>query len=243
METRIEKEVRYLKIYAVVSTLFFAVFLLSAFAVGSKKKFEEIDVERINVIEKDGRLKMVISNKERQHPGIIDGKYFKEREGQRAAGMIFFSGKGDEIGGLIFDGDNGKGQYGSLTFDKFRGDQTIQFLHGEEADGKYFAGLKMNDQNMPLMEFIAKQEEISKLPKEEQAAAWQKVPNNGQLMPNRVLIGRDYDKSSVIRLKDEKGKTRIEMSVQANGIPQLNFLDDNGNVVYRLPDESKVVKK
>ena len=48
METKIEKEVRYLKIYVVVSTLFFAVFLLSAFAVVSKKKFEEIDVERIS---------------------------------------------------------------------------------------------------------------------------------------------------------------------------------------------------
>jgi len=71
METKIEKEVRYLKIYVVVSTLFFAVFLLSAFAVVSKKKFDEIDVERINVVEKDGKLKMVISNKERQHPGTM----------------------------------------------------------------------------------------------------------------------------------------------------------------------------
>src|SRR5207245_4518780 len=136
METKIEKEVRYLKIYAVVSTLLFAVFLLSAFAVVSKKKFEEIDVERINVVEKDGKLKMVISNKERQHPGTMDGKYYKEREGQRPAGIIFFSEKGDEIGGLVFDGDTGKGQGGSLTFDKFRGDQTIQFTHDEDADGK-----------------------------------------------------------------------------------------------------------
>ena len=148
METKIEKEVRYLKIYAVVSTLLFAVFLLSAFAVVSKKKFEEIDVERINVVEKDGKLKMVISNKERQHPGTMDGKYYKEREGQRPAGIIFFSEKGDEIGGLVFDGDTGKGQGGSLTFDKFRGDQTIQFTHAEDADGKYFAGLRVNDQTV-----------------------------------------------------------------------------------------------
>lgn len=243
METKIEKEVRYLKVYAVVITLVFVVLLFSAFTSANKNKFEEIEVERINVVEKDGKLKMVIANKARQHPGIIDGKYFKEREGQRAAGMIFFSEKGDEIGGLIFDGNTGEGQYGSLTFDKFRGDQTIQFLHGEDADGKYFAGLKMNGQNMPLMEYIAKQEEISKLPKEEQAAAWQKVPNNGRLMPNRVLIGRDYDKSSVIRLKDEKGRTRIEASVRADGNPKLNFLDENGKVVYSLPEDGKASKK
>jgi hypothetical protein len=35
--------------------------------------------------------------------------------------MIFFSEKGDETGGLIFDGDTSKGQGGSLTFDNFRG--------------------------------------------------------------------------------------------------------------------------
>lgn len=244
METKIEKEVRYLKIYAVVSTLFFAVFLLSAFAIGSKKKFEEIDVERINVVEKDGKLKMVISNKERQHPGAMDGKVYNERKGQRPAGMIFFSEKGDEIGGLIFDGDTGKGQGGSLTFDKFRGDQTIQFLHAEDADGKYFAGLKMNDQNMPLTELISKREEIEKLPtKEARDAAYKEMSDKGVFMVNRLDLGRGYNKSSFIKLKDAKGKTRIEISVEANGNPKLNFLDENGKVVYSLPDEIKVMKK
>ncbi len=117
METKLEKEVRYLKIYAVVMTLGCAVFLLTAFAAQNKnQKFAEIDVERINIVEKDGKLKMVISNKARQHPGAMDGKYWKEREGQRPAGMIFFSERGDEVGGLIYDGDTGKGQGGSLTF-------------------------------------------------------------------------------------------------------------------------------
>lgn len=244
METKIEKEVRYLKIYAVISTLFFAAFLLSAFAVGSKRKFEEIDVERINVVEKDGKLKMVISNQERQHPGTMDGKVYNERKGQRPAGMIFFSTKGDEIGGLVFDGDTGKGQGGSLTFDKFRGDQTIQFLNDEDADGNYFAGLKMNDQNLPLTDFISKMEEIKKLPtKEAKDAAFQEMQDKGQLMNNRLVLGRNYDKSSFIKLKDAKGRSRIEISVEANGNPKLNFLDENGKVIYSLPDERKVVKK
>ena len=244
METKIEKEVRYLKIYAFVSTLFFAVVFLTAFAVESKKKFEEIDVERLNIVEKDGRLKMVISNKERQHPGTMDGKYYKEREGQRPAGMIFFSEKGDEIGGLVFDGDTGKRHGGSLTFDKFRGDQTIQFLHAEEPDGKYFAGLKMNDQNTPLTDLISKSEEIKKLPtKEARDAAYKEMQDKGMFMTNRLDIGRGYDKSSFIKLKDAKGRSRIEISVQADGNPKLNFLDENGRVIYSLPDESKIVKK
>lgn len=244
METKLEKEVRFLKIYAAVATLFCAIFLLTAFsAQNDKKKFAEIDVERINIVEKDGKLKMVIANKARQHPGIMDGKYYKEREGQRAAGMIFFSEKGDEIGGLIFDGDTGKGQFGSLTFDRFRSDQTIQFLHGEDAEGKYFAGLRMNDQNMPLNDFIAKTEEINKLPtKAARDAAYQEMRDKGQLMTSRLVLGRDRDKSSFIELKDAKGKSRIKVSVEADGNPKLNFLDESGKVVYSLPDDAKIKK-
>jgi hypothetical protein len=239
-QEKIEKDVRFLKIYATAITVLCGIFLLTAFTVGKNKKFDEIDVERINIVEKDGKLKMVISNKERQHPGTMDGKYYKEREGQRPAGMIFFSSKGDEIGGLIFDGDTGKYQGGSLTFDKFRGDQTIQFMHDEDKDGNYFAGLKMNDQNMPLTDFISKMTEIEKLPtKEAKNAAVQELRNNGQLPATRLKIGRGQDKSAFIDLKDEKGNTRIKISVEATGNPKLNFLDENGKVIYSLPEDAK----
>ncbi len=78
MESKLERDVRFLKIYAAAATLFCAALLLSAFTVqGRKRKFEEIDVERINIVEKDGRLRMVISNEARQHPGISNGKIIK----------------------------------------------------------------------------------------------------------------------------------------------------------------------
>ncbi len=244
METKIEKELRFLKAYAVASALIFAVFVLTAFTVYDKKqKFGEIDVERINVVEKDGKLKMVVSNKERQHPGAMDGKVYDERKGQRPAGMIFFSEKGDEIGGLIFDGDTGKGQGGSLTFDKFRGDQTIQLAHQEDKDGNYFAGLKMNDENMALTDRISKIEAIKKLPtKEAQDAAWKEMGDKGEFLVNRLFIGRGRNKSSFITLKDAKGKPRIEISVETNGNPKLNFLDETGKVIYSLPEDAKAKK-
>ncbi len=239
----LEKKVFRMQAFCVIMVLVGGSIFLMGFSSDKKQKFKEIDVERINVVEKNGKLKMVIANKERQHPGAMDGKYYKEREGQRAAGMIFFSEKGDEIGGLIFDGDTDKGQYGTLTFDKFRGDQTIQFLHGEDAEGNYFSGLKMNDQNMPLTDFISKYEEIKKLPtKEEQEAAFQEMRDKGQMAASRLMIGRNYDKSAIIKLKDAKGKSRIEISVEANGTPKLNFLDETGKVIYSLPDDAKPKK-
>ena len=240
METKLEKEVRYLKIYAVVATLFCAVFLLSGFVWQSKKqKFEEIDVERINVVENDGKLKMVISNAKRQHPGIVDGKLIPRPEG-RSAGMIYFNDRGDEIGGLVFSGDTGKGQYGSLTFDKFRGDQTIAFQHLESGNGDYFSGVLFNDENITTTERLAKRDAIRRLPDEAARKAAEKEMNDrGEFLVNRLAIGRGRSKSAFISLRDAKGRERIQISVTADGTSKINFLDDNGKVTHSLPDEAK----
>ena len=71
----LRRDVRLLKIYALCSTTAFFVFALAAFArpmlTASKAKFDEIDVERINVVEKDGKLRLVISNRERSRPCVL----------------------------------------------------------------------------------------------------------------------------------------------------------------------------
>lgn len=233
-----EKEILYLKIFAALITLGFAVLSLVVFRMAKARSFEEINVERINIVEKDGTLKMVISNQARQHPGIMDGITYEERRGKRPAGLMFFNDKGDELGGLVFAGNTGEGQGGSFTFDKFRGDQTIQFIHQEDKDEKYFAGLKMNDQNLPLNDLVNKQKEISKLPTQEaKDAAFQALRDQGLLMTERLKIGKDFDKASVIKLKDAKGRERIAMKVEANGDAKLEFLDEQGKVIYRLPED------
>ena len=79
METKLEREVRFLKACVVGGTLLGAVLVLTAFTLqNARQKFGEIDVERINIVEKDGKLRMVISNEERQHPGIVNGKIISE---------------------------------------------------------------------------------------------------------------------------------------------------------------------
>jgi hypothetical protein len=235
---QLEKEIRFLKIYAGIATITCAILFGILFT--RSRNFREINVERINVVESDGKLRMVISNKVRQHPGIVDGVTYEERKGKRPPGMIFFSEKGDEVGGLVFDGNNGQGQGGSLTFDKFRGDQTIQFLHDENKEGAYFAGLKMSDQNLPLNDLMAKQKEIAALPtKEAQDEAYKNLREQGLLMTERLKIGKDHDKSSVIKMRDAKGRVRIELKVEASGDPRIEFYDDAGKVIQRLPGSAK----
>src|SRR5918992_928218 len=61
-------------------------------------RFEEIDVERMNVVEQDGRVRLVVANKAR-FPGLmIDGEEHPYPRG--VAGIVFIDEAGNETGTL-----------------------------------------------------------------------------------------------------------------------------------------------
>ncbi len=245
MENKLEKEVRFLKIYAAVATLSCAVFLLSAFTLQDKKqKFAEIDVERINIVEKDGKLRMVISNQERQHPGIVNGKII-ERKGPRPPGMIFFNHLGDEMGGMAFGDNGGKGHFGMLAFDKVGNDQTIGFKHLESDNGTYETSLEMWQQpNVPSDVVTARWEAAKTITdKTAREAAFQALEDNNELTTQRLFLGKRRDNSTSLVISDIKGKPRIRLIVGADGEPKLEFLDVNGKVIQTLPNASSTTKK
>ncbi len=245
METKLEKEVRFLKIYAAFTTLVCAVFFLTAFTIQNKKqKFEEIDVERINIVEKDGKLRMVISNQKRQHPGIVNGKVIERKE-PRPPGMIFFNHLGDEMGGFVFGDNGGNGHFGSLTFDKVRNDQTMGFRYLESDNGTYQSGLEMWQQpNIPSDVMLAKYKDANKITDEtKRKAAIQAMIDNNELTTNRLFLGKRRDNSTMLVMSDIKGKPRIRMVVATDGTPKLDFLDETGKVIYSLPEENKAGKK
>jgi len=98
-------------------------------------------VGRINVVDANGALRMVISNKDRMHPGMMDGKMIDRP--RPVAGLLFFNEEGDEVGGLSYTGRevNGRGRANSgLMFDQFKQDQTVGITYSE-TDGRRTAGL------------------------------------------------------------------------------------------------------
>ena len=241
MKNKIIKEIRILKIYTVLVTVICFLMVLSAFtSVTTNQKFEEIDVERINIIEKDGTLKMVISNKARQHPGIVNGKVIK-RKNPRPPGMIFFNQLGDEMGGLVY-GENGpNGHFGSLTWDKVRGDQTIGFRHLESENGTYTSGLSMWQQPEVTGDIIAEKIDSINTNIKDAAlrkVAYQKMRDDKLLATSRMFIGKSRDDASLLLMNDINGNARIVMMVDSDGIPKLEFRDEKGNAIYSLPKES-----
>jgi hypothetical protein len=141
---------RILVIYSsIVSTTLLCVVLMGAKST-QKKEFDEVRVHRIDIVEPDGTLRMVISNKDRLPPVIIKGQQHPEMgEPRPQAGMIFYNDEGTENGGLIFGGrKNEKGEIvdsgGSLSFDKYGAGQIVQ-LAGVDDKNDQFAGLRIND--------------------------------------------------------------------------------------------------
>ena len=73
-----------------------------------KQRFTDIDVERINVVNPEGTLSLVIANRERLPGGIFDGKWYGKRGNTGASS----SREGDESGRLIHS--TGRNEDGTL---------------------------------------------------------------------------------------------------------------------------------
>ena len=139
---------RFLAVYSGALTLTFALTVLCGFSSWTKlETFDQINVHRINLIEPDGTLRMVISNHDKLPGIIVHGKEHAFARPQ--AGMIFYNDEGSENGGLIFSGRrNEKGEVvdsgGSLTFDKYGENQIVQLAGVDDKEDK-FAGLIVSD--------------------------------------------------------------------------------------------------
>jgi hypothetical protein len=241
MATAIERQVRFLQVYAVVATLVGAtLFILTFSGWGGRRKFDEIDVGRINVVESDGQLRMVISNKERQHPGIINGKVIK-RDYPRPPGIIFFDQAGDEMGGLIYGENGDRGHFGSITFDKVLNDQALGFRYLEGDNGKYSAGIDLWQQpDIPLDSMLADLGRANAITDDSaRQAALQAMTDKNELTTRRLFLGKGRDDATTLEMSDIKGRPRIKMTVDADGAAGLEFLDDTGEVVYRIPEKRR----
>jgi hypothetical protein len=234
----IRREIRFLKLYAVVSTLLFTVLILSAFgAVRKQQRLTVLDVERINIIEADGSLRMVLSNRARSPGPVLRGEPFGYPGGNRP-GLIFYNDEGTENGGLISAGQrlpDGRVEAShSLTFDQYEQDQIIA-LQYIESNGERRHGLEIRDRpEMPITEMLQRIQQIQAMPDgPEKQAAMQQFEGTGA---QRLWVGRNRAKSATVLLSDAAGRPRLRLLVDSVGAARIDFLDETGRVTLRLPD-------
>ena len=227
----------WLRAYVVVSSLMLVGLTTAAFQQRPPQTMGEITVERINVVDRDGTLRMVISNKDRMHPGVMDGKTIDRP--RPYAGIIFFNDQGDESGGITYAGQVAgslRSASAGLTFDQLKQDQTIGLSYGE-ANGQRSAALEVWDRyETPLSQLIEELNNANKLTDAAaRDAAIARARANAPPASRRVFVGKALDRSSQISLADTNGQPRLNIIVDAAGNPRIEFLDAKGKVVARLP--------
>src|SRR5688500_16822361 len=122
------RDIRVLKIYALVSTAMIVVLAFVVLRPREKEHITRLEVERLDIVESDGEVGYVLATRSRVPNPVVDGKEV-ERHAVPANSMIFFNDRGDENGGFYFDSKTeSDGKYvaaAGLKFDQHRGDQII----------------------------------------------------------------------------------------------------------------------
>jgi hypothetical protein len=239
---------RFLAIYSGCLTVVFAITVLAGFRRPRTENasFDQITVRRMNVVEPDGTVRLVISDKN-EFPGLyLHGKEIERADRKDSAGMLFVNDEGTEDGGLIFGAsgpgkDTGKGpsSFSHLSFDQYDQDQTL-VLGASLEDGKKASGVTVNDAGSYVItpEFIADAERVKAMPSDAaRAAEWarfkQKYPGDAE----RGFFGRQTDESVGVSLRDVQGRVRASLTVKPDGEPVLQFLNADGKVTKEISGE------
>jgi hypothetical protein len=198
-----------LVVYSTVLTTVLAGYTVAgpASAAATVQRFDEVDVQRLNVREPDGTLRMVVSNRARLPGVIVRGKEHPPVD-RPQAGMLFYNDEGTENGGLIFGGHrNANGEVidsgAALSFDRYGSNGQFVQLAGVDDSKNHIVGLVLSD-------------------------------TDATTSRRRVVIGHDKEGVASVSLMDRNGRKRIVLQVTSDGTPDLSFIDADGKVVERL---------
>ena len=199
----------------------------------------EITVDRVDVVEPDGRTSLVISNQAKAPDVIIKDQAFKRGGFGDQAGIIFYTEEGYECGGLVNWGKTGEHGFeggGVLIFDQcvpgYEAEK-IGVLH-QVKEGEREAGFFVNaSPSLPLhmiTEHYRALEQMAEGP--EKAAAIKAIEAIGA---RRVFLGEGEDQAALLSLNDLQGKSRLRLAVDAQGAAHLEIFDADGQLVARFP--------
>lgn len=240
---RLVREVRVLKMYALVSTIVLGALLVSAFG-AEPTRFEEISTERLRILNPDGKHALVIAGQ-----GLLPGPTFEGREypqelsggRTRASGMIFFNERGDEVGGLTYSGDlqgDGYRAGGGITFDQFRQDQVVSLQYSDDGTRRS-AGVQVWDRSTEIgldriLELADARSRATGAARDSIDAIIQGLASQG-LAASRVFLG-SQNRNAMLVLRDAQSRPRMRLVVDSANVARMEMLDSAGVVTRTWPD-------
>lgn len=220
---------------AVLSTL------VATGAVGGQREISlgTLNVQRINVREPDGTLRLVISNRTDFPGAIVRGREIPHDSRRDVAGMIFFNDEGTENGGLIFSGAKKNGvvsSAGHLSFDQYEQDQVVTLQQFEE-NGRRTAGLWIDDRPDQPLDFATMLKLEAQPDSPAKRAELDRLKGAGAFGQHRLFLGKS-EGTSMLALRDAKGRKRLLLKVDPAGNAAIQFLDETGKVIRTVTPQS-----
>ncbi len=237
---KLERQIRQLRAAVTLCACGLVVLLAAAFvATNQQGRFKVLDVERLNVRAANGNYVVVIANADRLPGNVIGGKEHPTEP--RGGGLLFYNAQGDESGGLVFDSerkDSAVTAFGQLSLDRFQSDQVVALRYLEDPQN-WSAGLQISHfVRDAVLEWHLARDSILALPRAQQDSAMQALRRRffrtGKWEIQRVFVG-ERGKTALLGINDTHGRQRIRLVVDSLDTARLEFLNDSGRVVHRVP--------
>jgi hypothetical protein len=254
---KIRNQLKFLTIYAFVSSILIVLLLFLVVKINSIDSsiseswqsdsihVPHLTAERIDIVEPDRNLAIALSNSKTSAKLRFDGQILNGSSNRNIPNIIFFDGKGDEVGGLGFanfvENDEGFKAIRHLAFDGYRQDEVITLSHFVR-QGSSRKGLYIYDRSeIPIMDALKEAgvraedtpeilgEKLNQF-KEENLDRYQEIWSNSR----RVAVQTNEENEAQLILADSKGNIRLQLLVKPDGKAFIEFLDENGMVVKKL---------
>jgi hypothetical protein len=192
---------------------------------------DELTVKRINVVEDDGTLRIVIGNSTHGRTAPMRGRLVEHPGRNASAGLLFVNDEGTECGGLQYAGHrgvDGKEQMGYLTVDDYEQNESLRlgmFQNGDASE----RFIEFTDQpGWSLVDMVEETQGLDATAVEEVYERYfDGADGRGR---SRMRLAREEDGSVRLVLRDCAGRDRLRFIVPAVGDPIIEVVDPDGSV-------------
>ena len=178
-------------------------------AAAQSATYDTLTVQRINVVDRDGKMRLIIANSARMPGAIRNGKTYP-RSIDNAAGLIFLDTRGEETGGIATARLRGTDVTGFIFDCTYQGTDCIRMWKEESIDG---ARLR------------------------ESFDIFERRPYTGRVESSqgvqRITLANE-NQNAQLEISDPQGHPRIRIGVDRAGEPSIVMLSPDGKEVYRL---------
>jgi len=259
-DKKIVHRLKLLTVYAIVSSVLIIVLLIvslrpfyisSGFNPSNGSLYSDslhipyLTAERVDIIEPDGNLAIALSNSKTSAKVRFEGQILHGASNRDTPNIIFFDGKGSEVGGLAFANFDNEGSpfqaIRHLAFDGYQQDEVITLSHFVQ-NGKSRKGVYIYDR--PDINIMDALEESGVHPEDTPDVLGKKLnkfkdenPERHKELwgnPRRVAVQTNENNDAELLLGDAEGNIRLRIVVKPDGDAFIEFLDKEGKVAKRL---------